>query len=211
VTVNTDGPVLGRHGGVYELAERSRAISHGGIGVVAGVVKAVGLAGEIDSSLHLLASHRPYFESDHVLNIVYNALCGGTRLDDIESRRNDAVFLDALGVDSLPDPTTAGDFCRRFDASSGSDLQDAISRARLRAWGSQPASFLAETARIDADASNVGTSGETKRAWTFPTTASGDTRLSSSAWPTRRSLCSSTCTGPTGPRMKVWSPSTTRP
>ena len=163
VTVNTDGPVLGRHGGVYELAERSRAISHGGIGVVAGVVKAVGLAGEIDSSLHLLASHRPYFESDHVLNIVYNALCGGTRLDDIESRRNDAVFLDALGVDSLPDPTTAGDFCRRFDASSGSDLQDAISRARLRAWASQPASFLAETARIDADASIVGTTGETKQ------------------------------------------------
>jgi hypothetical protein len=162
VTVNTDGPVLGRRGGVYEMSERSRAISHGGIGAIAAVVKAVGLAGEIDSSLHLLAQHRPYFESDHVLNIAYNALCGGTRLDDIESRRNDAVFLDALGVDSLPDPTTAGDFCRRFDASSARLLQDAINRSRLKVWGAQPASFFAETARIDADASIVPTTGETK-------------------------------------------------
>jgi len=163
VVVNTDGPVLGRHGGVYEMSERSRAISHGGIGAVAAVVNAVGLADEIDSSLHLLASHRPYFESDHVLNIAYNALCGGTRLDDIESRRNDAVFLDALGVDSLPDPTTAGDFCRRFDASSARALQDAINRGRLRVWAAQPPSFFAETARIDADASIVPTSGETKQ------------------------------------------------
>jgi len=163
VAVNTDGPVLGRHGGVYEMSERFRAISNGGIGVVAAVVKEVGLAGEIDSSLKLLASHRPYFESDHVLNIAYNALCGGTRLDGIESRRNDAVFLDALGVDSLPDPTTAGDFCRRFDASSARDLQDAINRARLKVWAAQPPSFFAETARIDADASIVPTAGETKQ------------------------------------------------
>jgi len=163
VSVNEDGPILGRRGGLYEMAERSRAISHGGIGAVAAVVKAVGLAGEIDSSLRLLASHRPYFESDHVLNIAYNALCGGTRLDGIESRRNDAVFLDALGVDSLPDPTTAGDFCRRFNASSAMILQDAINRARLKVWAAQPAAFFAETARIDADASIIPTAGETKQ------------------------------------------------
>jgi hypothetical protein len=34
----------------------------------------------------------------------------------IELRRNDGVFLDALGADRIPDPTTAGDFCRRFTA-----------------------------------------------------------------------------------------------
>jgi len=162
VAVNKKSPVLGRQGAVYELAERSRAISHGGIGVVACVVSRARLAGEIDSSLDLLSSHRPYFESDHVLNVAYNALCGGTRLDDIESRRNDAVFLDALGVDSLPDPTTAGDFCRRFDASSVSALQDAINRARSRIWSAQPATFFSETARIDADASIIPTTGGTK-------------------------------------------------
>jgi hypothetical protein len=162
VRPNESGPVLGRQPSRYEMAERTRAISPGGIGLIAGIVRKTGLAAEIDSSLRLLSSHRPYHESDHVLNIAYNALSGGTRLEDIESRRNDAVFLDALGLDSLPDPTTAGDFCRRFDASSVMSLQEAVNRSRLRVWAAQPASFFSETARIDADASIVETTGETK-------------------------------------------------
>ncbi|EQD62557.1 hypothetical protein B1B_07194, partial [mine drainage metagenome] len=83
-----------------------KGISHGGMGLIAKVVKHTGLAGEIDSALHLLKIHKPYHESDHVLNVAYNSLCSGRTLDDIEHRRNDAVFLDALGVASLPDPTT---------------------------------------------------------------------------------------------------------
>ena len=132
--MNPDGPVLGRGRPTYELAERSRAIAHGGIGAVLAVADAVGLAEQINSAVPVLASHRPYWESDHVLNIAFNALCGGLRLEDIEARRNDAVFLDALGVESLPDPTTAGDFCRRFDAETTMALQEAINRARLAAW-----------------------------------------------------------------------------
>jgi hypothetical protein len=127
VRVNPDGPVLGRARPTYELAERSRAITHGGIGAVLAVAGAVGLAGQINSAVTVLASHRPYWESDHVLNIAINALCGGVRLDDIEARRNDAVFLDAVGVDSLPDPTTAGDFCRRFDAETTMALAEGVS------------------------------------------------------------------------------------
>jgi hypothetical protein len=162
VKVNPDGPVMGRGRPTYELAERSRAVAHGGIGAVMAVAGTVGLAGEIDSAVQVLASHRPYWESDHVLNIALNALCGGQRLDDIEARRNDAVFLDALGVESLPDPTTAGDFCRRFDLEMTMALQEAINRARLRAWEQAGLSFLGQTARIDADASIVATSGECK-------------------------------------------------
>jgi len=162
VRVNPDGPVLGRARPTYELAVRSRAIAHGGIGAVLAVAGAVGLAGQIDSAVTVLASHRPYWESDHVLNIAINALCGGVRLDDIEARRNDAVFLDAVGVDSLPDPTTAGDFCRRFDAETTMALQEAINRARLAAWAKAGRSLLGQIARIDADASIVATTGETK-------------------------------------------------
>jgi len=163
VAPNPGGPLLGRANIAYELSERTKGVAHGGIGMIARLVGDVGLQGEIDSSLELLCQHRPYHESDHVLNIAYNALCGGRRLEDIEARRGDAVFLDGLGTDSLPDPTTAGDFCRRFDEAAILDLQEAVNRTRLGVWARQPASFFEQTARIDADASIISTDGECKQ------------------------------------------------
>jgi hypothetical protein len=162
VAPNDSGPVLGRANVAYELSERSRGVAHGGMGLIAGLVASVDLAGEIDSSLELLQVHRPYFESDHVLNIAYNVLCGGKSLDDIELRRGDRVFLDALGTPALPDPTTAGDFCRRFDEKSVMALQAAVNWARLKVWSRQDKSFFDQTAKIDADATIVGTDGQTK-------------------------------------------------
>ena len=162
VAINAQGPVLGRANIAYELAERTKGVAHGGMGMIAKVVESIGLAEAIDSSLPLLKVHRPYHESDHVLNIAYNVLCGGRTLDDIELRRRDAVFLDGLGVQSLPDPTTAGDFCRRFDEDSILALQEAINAARLCVWAEQPASFFEGPAIIDADASFVPTDARTK-------------------------------------------------
>lgn len=162
VAPNLAGPVLGRANIGYELSDRARGVAHGGMGMIARVVAEVGLADEVDESVRLLKMHRPYHESDHVLNIAYNALCGGTRLDDIEARRSDAVFLDSLGAAALPDPTTAGDFCRRFDETSIMALQEAVNRSRLGVWARQGASFFEATARIDADATFVGTDGECK-------------------------------------------------
>src|SRR5450755_3484829 len=162
VRPNLTAPVLGRSNIAYELSARTKATGHGGIGAIAKLIRNVGLAGELDSSLELLKLHKPYYESDHVLNIADNALCGGQRLQDIEARRCDRVFLDGLGVESLPDPTTAGDFCRRFDAASIIALQEAINRARLKAWRCQPDAFFAQPAVIDADASIVATDAQTK-------------------------------------------------
>lgn len=122
-------------------------------------MKTVGLAKEVDSSLQLLKLHRPYHEPDHVLNLAFNALCGGQRLDDIELRRRDQMFLDGIGAASLPGPTTAGDFCRRFDETSIMALQEAANRCRLKVWANQPPEFFAQTAKIDADASLVVTDG----------------------------------------------------
>ncbi|HYB28242.1 MAG TPA: IS1380 family transposase [Solirubrobacteraceae bacterium] len=163
VRPNLSGPVLGAANIAYELSERTRGTAHGGIGMITKLVDATGLATEVDSSLELLKLHKPYHESDHVLNIAYNALCGGQRLQDIEARRCDAVFLDGLGTESLPDPTTAGDFCRRFDADAVLALQEAVNRARLSVWRDQPEGFFAHPAVIDADASIVATGAETKQ------------------------------------------------
>ena len=163
VRPNVTGPLLGRANIAYELSARTKATGHGGIGAIAKLINTVGLANEIDSSLRLLKLHKPYYESDHVLNIAYNALCGGQRLQDIEARRGDRVFLDGLGVESLPDPTTAGDFCRRFDSDAALALHEAVNRARRKVWRRQPDAFFEQPAVIDADASIVATDAQTKQ------------------------------------------------
>lgn len=162
VAVNYGGPVIGATNIRFEIADKTRAISHGGIGIVHRLVRKLGLAARIDAALHLLRVHKPYHESDHVLNIVYNTMCGGQTLDDIELRRTDRTFLDAIGARSLPDPTTAGDFCRRFCPPDIMSLLDAVNEVRLDVWRAQPESFAAETARIDADGTLVATEGECK-------------------------------------------------
>ncbi len=162
VEVNDGGPVLGGSGIRYELAEKAGGIAFGGIGAIQRLVRKLGLQQEIDKRVEVLKLHRPYHESDHVLNIAYNVMCGGRVLEDIEVRRNDRVFLGALGARSIPDPTTAGDFCRRFEPDDIEALMDAINETRLRVWRSQPAEFTETTARIDADGSMVPTSGECK-------------------------------------------------
>lgn len=147
----------------YEMADRTRAIGAGGLGAMHQMVGNIGLADCIDGSLKLLKRHRPYHESDHVLNIAYNVLCGGQTLDDIELRRNDRVFLDALGARAIPDPTTAGDFCRRFGADDVWTLMDAINDTRVEVWKQRGPALTDDVARIDADGTLVGTLGECKQ------------------------------------------------
>jgi hypothetical protein len=145
----------------YEIADRSRGMVHAGIGAMHLLARQVGLIDAIDTRLVLLKLHLPYHESDHVLNLAYNALCDGTCLQDLELRRQDEVFLDALGARRIPDPTTAGDFCRRFQAHHVYTLIDIINDVRKRVWARQPTSFF-EQARIDMDGVLVPTTGECK-------------------------------------------------
>ena len=145
----------------YEVSHRDHAIAYGGIGAIHLLVGQLGLAEAIDRHLHVLKIHLPYHESDHVLNIVYNALCDGTCLEDIERRRTDEAFLDALGARRIPDPTTAGDFCRRFGRSDITALLDAIDEVRLGVWAEQPDDFR-DRATIDMDGTLVETSGACK-------------------------------------------------
>src|SRR5689334_22316691 len=143
----------------FELAERTSGMSYGGLGAIRLLIQRLGLAEAIDERLHLLKLHLPYHESDHVLNLAFNALCDGRCLEDLELRRNDEVYLDALGARRMPDPTTAGDFCRRFQAHHIRSLQDVFDRTRQKVWSQQPAEFFAE-AKIDMDGTLVVTDGE---------------------------------------------------
>ena len=146
----------------YEIAERSRGISVGGIGAIHALARQVGLIDAIDRRLNLLKIHLPYHESDHVLALAYLPLCGGTCLQDLDLLRQDEVLLDALGARRIPDPTTAGDFCRRFSPDSIQTLLDIIDDTRLQVWAGQPAAFF-EQAILDMDGFLVETTGQCKR------------------------------------------------
>ena len=145
----------------YQMAERVQAVNCGGIGAMHLMVQRLGLIEDINDHLQLLKVHLPYHESDHVLNLAYNILAGGVRLEDIELRRNDENFLNGLDAQRIPDPTTAGDFTRRFDEAAILSLQECFNRARLAVWKVQPEGFLKE-AFIDVDGTIAQTYGECK-------------------------------------------------
>ncbi len=145
----------------YELPSRTKGIAGGGIGSIARLVQSIGLTKEIDNRVNVFKIHLPYHESDHVLNIAYNILSNGKCLEDIELLRNNEAYLDAVGAQRIPDPTTAGDFFRRFDEVNIERLLRAYNETRLRVWSQQPEEFF-EEARIDADGSFTETTGECK-------------------------------------------------
>lgn len=155
---DTAAAMLGRESVGYEVAERTRAMAAGGLGVATQLVSRLGLDAGINDNVRVLKRRVRYHESDHVLTIAYNLLAGGTCLEDVESLRTDAVALDALGASRIPDPTTLGDFCRRFTEDDIVSLMDVVNEARRKVWAQQPGEFFAE-ATIEADGTVVPVDG----------------------------------------------------
>jgi len=156
----------------FEMAERSRALNYGGIGAMHLMGQKLGLAEEIDARVQLLKRHLPYHESDHVLNLAYNSLLDGVRLEDIELRRNDEAFLDGLGAQRIPDPTTSGDFTRRFDQDSVVALMEAI-MLRDNGSGKNSLGVSCRTPLLTPTARLLRRWESAKEAWRFLTKGSG--------------------------------------
>jgi hypothetical protein len=159
---NGQSPMLACPTVQYELPEKTQAISSGGIGVAQQMVRQLGIADSINRGCPVFKFHMPYSEADHVLNIAFNRFAGGTWLEHLELRRNDEAYLDALGAQRIPDPTTAGDFCRRFSEGQIQNLMDALHEPRLKVWQQQADSFF-DLAIIEGDRTMVETCGEKKQ------------------------------------------------
>jgi len=163
-TPNTGGVGFGPvgPGGSPVFSGAYNGLASGGIGLIHALARRLGLIDALDRRLELLKVHLPYHESDHVLALAYLPLCGGTCLQDLELLRHDEVLLDALGARRIPDPTTAGDFCRRFTPQSIQTLLDVINDTRLKVWAKQPPAFF-EQARLDMDGFLIETTGQCKK------------------------------------------------
>ena len=155
-------PVFGTGKIHYEVGEKIEAMSFGGIAPVHRLVTKLGLRKKIDEDLELLKVHLPYHESDHVLNMAYNVMCGGTRLEDIELLRHDVAYMNALDAALIPDPTTAGDFTRRFSEDDVVTLMESINAVRPKLWQGRGAERLGPITYLDIDGTIAPTSGKCK-------------------------------------------------
>lgn len=75
---NGQSPMIAPPSIQYELADRIQATNAGGLGVIQQMVKQLGLTESVNRNCPIFKMHLPYSEADHVLNIAYNLLAGGT-------------------------------------------------------------------------------------------------------------------------------------
>lgn len=146
----------------YELSERATATGAGGIGVICELSRQLGLAETINRRAPVMKLYAPYSDADHVQNIAFNLLAGGRCLDHIELLRQDEAYLNGIGAERIPDPTTAGDYCRRLTPAAIDRLMDAFNEVRVKVWQAQPAEFF-DKAIIEADGVMVETYGQCKQ------------------------------------------------
>ena len=77
---NQPHPMLQAHNIRYELSDCDRAVTCGGIGAMHLPAHHVGLPQAIDRKVRMLKRHVPYFESDHILILIFRAMRDERRL-----------------------------------------------------------------------------------------------------------------------------------
>jgi hypothetical protein len=146
----TSGPSF-RHPTLQVSEERGEATAYGGLSLATALMRSLGVPRALDQALSLLQSHRPFTESDHVLTHVYNLFVGGTCIEDIGHLQSSEPVRRMLGAVRIPDPTTAGDFLRRFDPASLRGLDGAIDEGQEAVWRRRYGRRKVDRAVVDLD------------------------------------------------------------
>jgi hypothetical protein len=149
-----------------EVDQRADTTAYGGLELAHRLATALGVAEAIDRRVEVLKLHMPYHESDHLLAQAYNLFVGGSCLQDLQNLQDAEAVKRLLGAVRLPDPTTAGDFLRRFKACDLKDLQAALDEVRVRAWSCLPRAKRRQ-ATIDMDSTIKPVYGECKQGADF--------------------------------------------
>lgn len=123
-----------RHPRLHLTEDDGTSTAYGGLALAAGLVQRLGLPKLLADGLKLLRARRPFSEADHVLTHVYNLYIGGGCIEDIGYLQGSEAVKRMLGAERLPDPTTAGDFLRRFGPAELKRLDACIDAAQRRVW-----------------------------------------------------------------------------
>ena len=92
----------------------------------------------LDERVKVKQRESGYPESEHILALAANAFVGGDYLEDLEALREDVAIQRVIGRKDLPDPTTAGDFCRRFTLGHLLQLNRAFADIEQRVYEHRP-------------------------------------------------------------------------
>jgi len=148
------------------VQQRGQTTPYGGLALAHDLAMRLQLDREINRALPLLKLKLPYFESDHFLTHVYNQYVGGTCLEDISNLQHSAAIKGLVGACRIPDPSTAGDFLRRFRPAHLRAVQRVIDQAREKVWSKLPRSRR-RVATIDLDSTIKPVYGECKQGADF--------------------------------------------
>ena len=140
-----------RHPTLHLAEDDGITTAYGGLALAAGLVQRLGLAKVLADGLKLLRTRRPFSEADHVLTHVYNLYIGGGCIEDIGYLQGSESVRRLLGAERLPDPTTAGDFLRRFGKAELEQLDGCIDEGQRRVWKQRYGKRKQELALVDLD------------------------------------------------------------
>ena len=105
---------------------RGEMTHYGGLVLAQQFVRRFGVAKRLDDALRLFKRHAPYHESDHVLALAYTLYGDGTCLEDQSALQGSEAVRRLVGACRIPDPTTAGDFLRRFRTAQDIEQLSAV-------------------------------------------------------------------------------------
>jgi hypothetical protein len=119
-----------------EVDERSEVTPYGGLAIATAFLRRFKVAECIDRHVQVFLLHLPYHESDHVLAQALNLYAGGTCIEDIMNLQHSEAVRRILGAPRIPDPTTAGDFLRRFHEKEHQlpGLRRAVDEVQVAVW-----------------------------------------------------------------------------
>lgn len=133
---------------------------HTGLSLFYAMAEALAVPQTLDRHVRVKKREGGYPESEHILALAANAFVGGDFLDDLEALREDVAIKRAIGRKDIPDPTTAGDFCRRFSLGHILQIERAFREVQQEVYRHRP---KVTTWTVDVDAKVHEVYGEKKQ------------------------------------------------
>jgi hypothetical protein len=122
-----------------ESDPRGEMTHYGGLVLAQQFVRRFRVAQRLDEALVLFRRHAPYHESDHVLALASTLYADGTCLEDQAVLQGSEAVRRLVGACRIPDPTTAGDFLRRFKSVQDVEhLSGVIDEVEQAVWSKLP-------------------------------------------------------------------------